>query len=145
METLEQIKSRIEAAVSGARLEIIPNGSAANQPSLLVSNEHASAVAQFLRDDPQLQFDYASNVTGIDWLDKITKEKVKVKKVVDGAEQEFEETVETTVTPAPAAMRSDVAVGTRMLVIVSACGPAMTRSVSMLSYVVRMLPLNRST
>jgi NADH-quinone oxidoreductase subunit C len=95
MQTLDEIKSRIEVAVHGARLEIIPNGSAANQPSLLISNEHAFAVAKFLRDDPQLQFDYASNVTGIDWLDKVTKEKVKVKKVVDGAEQDVEETVET--------------------------------------------------
>lgn len=95
METLEQLKGRIEAAVSGARLEIMPNGSAANQPSLLVDNEHAFAVAKFLRDDPQLQFDYASNVTGIDWLDKIIQEKAKVKKLVDGVEQEIEEAIET--------------------------------------------------
>ena len=95
MGTLEQIKVRIEQSIPGARLEIIPNGSAANQPSLLVSNAHAVAVAKFLRDDPQLQFDYASNVTGIDWLDQVAKEKVKVKKVVDGAEREVEETIET--------------------------------------------------
>lgn len=94
METLEQIKVRIEQKVLGARLEIIPNGSAANQPSILIDNEHASAVAKFLRDDPQFQFDYASNVTGIDWLDKVVHEKVKVKKIVDGVEQEVEETVE---------------------------------------------------
>ena len=85
---------RIEQNVLGAQLEIIPNGSAANQPSLLVSNEHAFVTAKFLRDDPQLQFDYASNVTGIDWLDKVVQEKVKVKKIVDGVEQEIEETIE---------------------------------------------------
>lgn len=95
METLEQIKVRIEQSVPGARLEIIPDGSAANQPSLLADNEHAFAVAKLLRDDPQFQFDYASNVTGIDWLDKVTKEKVKVKRLVDGIEQEVEETTET--------------------------------------------------
>ena len=94
MEPLEQIKVRIEAAVPDARLEIIPNGSAANQPSLLVDNEHAFAAAKFLRADPQLQFDYASNVTGIDWLDKIVQSKVKVKKNVDGVEQEVEESTE---------------------------------------------------
>ena len=94
METLEQIKIRIEQSVPGARLEIIPNGSAANQPSLLLDNEHAFAVGTFLRADPQLQFDYASNVTGIDWLDQVVQEKVKVKKLVDGVEQEVEETVE---------------------------------------------------
>jgi hypothetical protein len=32
-------------------------------------------VAQFLRDDPELRFDYASNVTGVDWPEKTIKEK----------------------------------------------------------------------
>src|SRR5437763_1414448 len=77
--TLEQIKARLEAAVPGTRLEIIPNDSPAKQPSLLVDTEHALAVARFLRDDPQLQLDYASNMTGVDWLDTVLKEKVKVK------------------------------------------------------------------
>ena len=84
METLEQIKARIEAAVPGASAQIIPNDSPALQPSLLLDNAHAAAVARFLRDDPQLQLDYASNVTGVDWLDAVTKEKIKTKKVVEG-------------------------------------------------------------
>jgi NADH-quinone oxidoreductase subunit C len=94
METLDQIKSRIEASVSGAQLSILPNDAPTNQPSLVVDAAHALAVARFLRDDAQLRMDYASNVTGVDWLDKLTKEKVKVKKVVDGAEKEVEETIE---------------------------------------------------
>lgn len=94
METLEQLKMRIEAAVPGARVEIIPNESPSGQKSLLIDSEHVVAVAKFLRDDSQLRFDYASNVTGVDWLDTVLKEKVKVKKVVDGVEKEFEETVE---------------------------------------------------
>ncbi|MEO6035526.1 MAG: NADH-quinone oxidoreductase subunit C, partial [Verrucomicrobiota bacterium] len=94
METLEQIKSQIESAVPGAKVEIIANDSPSAQRSLLVDNVSAFDVAKFLRDDPQLQFDYASNVTGIDWLDKVVQEKVKVKKTVDGTEQEVEETVE---------------------------------------------------
>ena len=94
METLEQIKARIEGAIPGARLETIPNESPAAQRSLLVDNEHGLAVAKFLRDDAQLRFDYASNVTGVDWLDAVLKEKVKVKKVVDGVEKEVEESVE---------------------------------------------------
>jgi NADH-quinone oxidoreductase subunit C len=94
VETLEQFKTRIEAAIPGARVEIIPNESPSAQRSLLINAEHAVAVAKFLRDDPQLRFDYASNVTGVDWLDTVLKEKVKVKKVVDGAEKEVEETVE---------------------------------------------------
>jgi NADH-quinone oxidoreductase subunit C len=91
METLEQLKTRIEGAVAGAQVEIVPNGSPANQPSLLLSSGHARAVAQFLRDDPALAFDYASNATGVDWPEKTIKAKVKVKKVVDGVEKEVEE------------------------------------------------------
>ena len=94
MESLEQIKLRTENCVPGARLEIIPNDSPSGQRSLLLEKDHAIAVAKFLRDDLQLKLDYASNVTGVDWLDAVTKEKVKVKKVIDGAEKEVEETVE---------------------------------------------------
>jgi NADH-quinone oxidoreductase subunit C len=94
METLEQLKTRIEAAAPGAQVEIVPNGSPANQPSLLLDGGHARAVAQFLRDDPALAFDYASNVTGVDWPERTIKEKIKVKKVVEGAEKEVEEVCE---------------------------------------------------
>jgi NADH-quinone oxidoreductase subunit C len=94
VETLDQIKSRLEAAVPGVQLQIIPNDSPANQLSLLVDAVHAVDVAKFLRDDAQLRLDYASNVTGVDWPERVEKSKVKVKKIVDGAEKEVEETVE---------------------------------------------------
>ena len=94
METLEQIRSRIESAVPGAPVEIIPNDSPAGQRSLLLDHEHATATAHFLRDDPLLRFDYASNVTGIDWLDLVIKDKVRTRILVDGVEREVEETVE---------------------------------------------------
>src|SRR6266516_1535065 len=86
VETLEQIKARLESAIPGARLEIVPNGSPSAQHSLLVDNGHAAAVATFLRDDPSLRLDYASNVTGVDWPDTVIKEKVKLKQVVEGME-----------------------------------------------------------
>jgi NADH-quinone oxidoreductase subunit C len=95
MESPDQIARRIQDAVPGARVEIVPNDSPAAQRSLLVSSEHALAAAKFLKDDPQLQLDYASNVTGVDWLDTVSKTKAKVKKVVEGVEKEVEETVET--------------------------------------------------
>jgi NADH-quinone oxidoreductase subunit C len=95
VETLEQIKARVEAAVAGAKVEIVPNDSPSAQRSLLLDPAHGFAVAQFLRDDPQLQLDYASNVTGVDWLEAVLKEKVKVKKVIDGVEKEVEEQKET--------------------------------------------------
>jgi NADH-quinone oxidoreductase subunit C len=91
VETLEQIKSRAEAAVPGAQLQIIPNDSPASQPSLLVDYAHAVALAKFLRDDPQLRFDYCSNATGVDWLDAEVTEKSKVKKRIDGVEKEVDE------------------------------------------------------
>ena len=90
METLEQIKARVEAAVPVAEPEIVPNPSPANEPSLWVAADHALAVAKFLREDPQLRLDYCSNVTGVDWPDAEITEKVKVKKVVDGVEKEVE-------------------------------------------------------
>jgi NADH-quinone oxidoreductase subunit C len=94
VETLEQTRSQVEAAVPGASLEIVPNESPANQRSLLVDNAHALAVARFLRDDPSLRLDYASNVTGIDWLDTVIQEKRKVKQVIEGIERDIEETIE---------------------------------------------------
>jgi NADH-quinone oxidoreductase subunit C len=95
VETLEQIKPRAEAAISGLRLEIIPNDSPSSQRSFLVDAGQAVLFATFLRDDPQLRFDYCSNVAGVDWLDAVLKNKVKVKKVVEGVEKDIEETIET--------------------------------------------------
>ena len=94
METLDQIKARIEATVPGAKIDIVSNPGPANQPSLLIDNEHAAAVATFLRDDPALRLDFCSNATGVDWLDRTVKKTVKVKKLVDGAEKEVDETTE---------------------------------------------------
>ena len=94
MESLDEIKARAEQAVAGASIKLIPNPGPANQSSLLLDHEHASAVARFLCDDPALRLDYCSNVTGVDWLDRTVKNKVKVKKLVEGAEKEIEETQE---------------------------------------------------
>jgi NADH-quinone oxidoreductase subunit C len=99
VETLEQIKSRIVAAVPGAVIEIIANDAPSAQRSLLMDRAHGVAVADFLRDDPELRLDYCSNATGIDWPEAELTEKVKVKKVVDGVEKEVEE-VKKTLRPA---------------------------------------------
>ena len=94
MESLDEIKSRIEAAVSGAKIEIVQNGSPSQQQSLLLDNEQAVAIARFLRVDPALCLDLCSNVTGVDWLDRVVKKTTKVKKIVDGQEKEVVETSE---------------------------------------------------
>jgi NADH-quinone oxidoreductase subunit C len=95
VESLDQIKTRIEAAVSGARPEVVLSGSPSAQHSLWVDNEHALAVAKFLRDDPQLRLDYLSDVAGVDWLDTVLKETVKTKQIIDGVEREIAQTTET--------------------------------------------------
>ena len=92
---LEEIKSEIEAAVPGCRVEIVVNGSPSGQHSLLVGRERAVEVARFLRDSAGLRLDYCSNVSGVDWLDAETSEKIKVKQVVDGVEKEVEEVRKT--------------------------------------------------
>ena len=97
MESLEEIKGRAEQFILGAKIDIVPNPGPANQPSLLLDNEHAPAVARFLRDDPTLRLDYCSNATGVDWLDRTVKKTVKVKKVIDGEEKEVDETQEESI------------------------------------------------
>src|SRR4026208_1932886 len=94
MPPIDEIKTRAEQAIPGAKIEIVPNPSPASHPPLLLDNEHAAAVAKFLRDDPALQLDYCSNVTGVDWLDRKLTKKVKVKKIVEGEEKEVDETQE---------------------------------------------------
>jgi NADH-quinone oxidoreductase subunit C len=92
--SLSEIKTSIEAAVAGAKIEIVQNGSPSQQHSLLIDNEHAVAIARFLRVDSALRLDFCSNVTGVDWLDRVVKKTTKVKKVVDGQEKEIVETTE---------------------------------------------------
>jgi len=94
MIALEEIKARAEAAVPGAKIELVANAAVPAQSSLLLDREYAVMVARFLRDDPALKLDHCSNVTGVDWLDRKVTKKVKVKKLVEGVEKEVEEATE---------------------------------------------------
>src|ERR1700679_3181131 len=100
MKTVEEIKAAIEAAVPGVQLDIALNGSPSAEHSLLVDAAHAFPAGKFLRNDVELKLDFLSNVTGVDWLDKETTEKVKVsrqvEKEVDGVKTMVDETVEET-------------------------------------------------
>ena len=93
---LERIKSEVEANVPGCRLETVANPSPSAQHSLRLDPEHAVAVATFLRDAASLRFDFCSNVTGIDWPPTELSSKVKVRRLVEGVEQEIEEIQKTT-------------------------------------------------
>lgn len=94
MEALEEIKAWIEEAVPGAQITLVPNPGPANQPSLLLDAGHALRVARFLHDDARLRFDFCSNVTGVDWLERTIKHTTKVKRLVEGEEKEVAETTE---------------------------------------------------
>ena len=77
METLEQIRDRLVARFPGAKISIQQNPGTTAEHSLLIDPAFGREIALFLRDDAALQFDYCSNATGVDWLDK---EIVDVKK-----------------------------------------------------------------
>src|SRR6266404_1486304 len=94
MEPLDEIKARVEGAVPGAKVEIVHNTSPSQQHSVLIDNEHAAAIASFLRDDPKLRLDFCSNATGVDWLDRTVKKTVKVKTIVEGVEKEVDQATE---------------------------------------------------
>jgi NADH-quinone oxidoreductase subunit C len=91
MMTAEEVLAAIKAALPSAGVELILNPSVSAQHSLLLAHADALAVAIFLRD--QLQFDYCSNATGVDWPDKEITEKVKTTKLVDGVETPVEEII----------------------------------------------------
>jgi NADH-quinone oxidoreductase subunit C len=95
METLEQLKRRIESAVPGARVDLVTNDSPCAQHSLLLDPAHALEVARFLRDDPQLRMDYVSNLAGVDWPDAVIKTPVKKTVEQPGKAVEEEESVES--------------------------------------------------
>ncbi|HEY4049866.1 MAG TPA: NADH-quinone oxidoreductase subunit C [Acidobacteriaceae bacterium] len=96
--TLEEIKGRLETHIPGCQVSIVINGSPSAQHSLLIDRQHAPEIARFLRQDSELQLDFCSNVTAVDWPDHEKTEKIKTKKIVDGVEKEVEETRKT-ITP----------------------------------------------
>jgi NADH-quinone oxidoreductase subunit C len=89
MESLEQIAGRIAGAIPGAKVEIVANAAVPGQSSLLLGHELAVSVARFLRNDPALRLDFCSNVTGIDWPERVVKKTVKTKEIVDGVENQY--------------------------------------------------------
>lgn len=91
--SVEELRTLIESGIPGAQVSVVPNGSPSAQHSLVLDHQHARDIALFLRAHPDLRLDFCSLVTGVDWLDSETSEKVKVKKLVagpDGTETEQE-------------------------------------------------------
>jgi NADH-quinone oxidoreductase subunit C len=90
VQSLSEIQARLASRFPEARVELIENPGPAAQHSLLVDRAHLREAARWLKDEPGFQFDYCSNVTGVDWLERQVK--VKTRRVVDGQEKEVEET-----------------------------------------------------
>ena len=71
--TVERALETENDRATGAKVTVMQNASPSHQHSLLMDNEHAVAVAKFLRDDATLRLDFCSNVTGVDWLERTIK------------------------------------------------------------------------
>src|ERR1700728_186363 len=91
--TLEAISSKVEARIPSCHVELVVTGRPSAQNSLLIDRQHGLEVARLMRDD--LEFDFCSNVTAVDWPDREKTEKIKTKQIVDGVEKEIEETRKT--------------------------------------------------
>lgn len=70
MPTAEQLRDLLLTRFPGAEVSLVTNASPSAQHSLLLNATSARAIADFLRDDPDLRLDYCSNVTGVDWPEK---------------------------------------------------------------------------
>ena len=77
MESVEQIRDRLNARFPGAEVSVVTNPGATAQHSLLLGAAHARVIAEFLRDDAGLKLDQCSNVSGVDWPEKEVIETTK--------------------------------------------------------------------
>jgi NADH-quinone oxidoreductase subunit C len=92
--TLEDVRARLQEEIPGCQVDLVVNGSPSAQNSLLIDRQHGLEAARVLRG---LQLDFCSNVTAVDWPERVQTDKVKTKQVVDGVEKEIEQTVKTTI------------------------------------------------
>jgi NADH-quinone oxidoreductase subunit C len=93
--TLQEISSRLQKGIPGCQAEIVVNSGPSAQDSLLIDRRHGLQAALLLRE--QLYFDFCSNVTAVDWPERVLTEKVKTTQLVDGVETEIEDTRKTTI------------------------------------------------
>ena len=94
MSIAESILGQIRKAFPKAEVSLVDNPSPSKQNSLRVAAVDLLEIAWWLRYDAEPAFDYLSNVTGVDWPDKIIKEKIQTKALREGEEGKTETTVE---------------------------------------------------
>ncbi|MDT7810311.1 MAG: NADH-quinone oxidoreductase subunit [Acidobacteriaceae bacterium] len=91
---LEDVRARLQAEIPGCQVDLVVNGSPSAQNSLLIDRQHGLEAARLLRG---LELDYCSNVTAVDWPERVQTDKVKTKQIVDGVEKEIEQAAKTTI------------------------------------------------
>ena len=65
----ENLLGRVRAALPKAGISLRANPGPSGQHALLVDAADLIDVCRFLRDTPDLTFDFLSNITGVDWPD----------------------------------------------------------------------------
>jgi len=88
-----QVLARLQARFPDAKISLVQNPGPAAEHSLLLDSTFAREIAFFLRDDPELQLDYCSNVSGVDWPDKeiVETKKISVPDPAGGPDKIVEE------------------------------------------------------
>jgi len=81
----ETILKRLQEALPGAAIVLRTNPSPSSQHSLLVAGANLIEICRFLRDTPDLAFDFLSNVTGVDWPDPAKADAVAVPAAGEGS------------------------------------------------------------
>ena len=82
----EAILEQIREVFPKAEVSLVSNPSPSKQNSLQVGAADLFEIARWLRDQAEPAFDYLSNLTGVDWPDKIVKEKTKAPRGGEEAE-----------------------------------------------------------
>jgi len=77
-DSLASLLARLHDALPQAGVTLRTNPGPAAQHSLLVEPTHLTEVCRFLRDTPDMAFDFLSNVTGVDWPDPAKADTVAV-------------------------------------------------------------------
>ena len=70
--TLEGIRDRLQKEIPGCQVDLVVNGSPSAQNSLLIDRQHGLESARVLRG---LGLDYCSNVTAVDWPERVQDRK----------------------------------------------------------------------
>lgn len=81
----ESALARVRQALPGVTVELRNNPSPSGQHSLLVDAARVLDACRILRDSPDLDYDFLSNVTGVDWLEGAKADAVAVPADGEGA------------------------------------------------------------